>query len=342
LNNRAAHSRQRFRPQEAFTLVELLVVIAIIGVLVALLLPAIQAARESARRAQCANNLRQFGLALHNHELAKKHFPPGLVSNASGSEVYASAHAALLPYFEEPALFGLWDQSKQFSQQRPELLATVIPLFVCPSNDEQNPVVLSALGNFGMPTTFGVTDYVLSKGATDTWCVTTHDLPRDHRGVFYVNVTTRVAEIEDGTSKTVAIGEGVGGPNWPICAGAKCQTALPPSEGTFPAQGWSVGAAGSAPFESIGIYYTGIWASTVELPNKRPVTSSHAEIAGLADCRSSEEGSPHTTPNFRSDHPGGIQFLFADGSARMLADTIEARAYRALSTIAGGEATIAP
>jgi prepilin-type N-terminal cleavage/methylation domain-containing protein/prepilin-type processing-associated H-X9-DG protein len=325
------------RRHRGFTLVELLVVIAIIGLLLALLLPAIQAAREAARRSQCANNLKQFGLALENHECAKKCFPAGLVSNLAGTEIYASAHAALLPYFEEGGLSSLWDQKKQFSQQPPAALATVLPIFVCPSNDKQNPAVLSALGNFGMPTTYGVTDYVLSKGSTDTWCVTVRELPKDRRGCFYVNAATRVSEIEDGTSKTIAVGEGVGGPNWPLCEGVNCQTALPAGEGTIPAQAWSIGAAGSVTFESIGIYYTGIWASTLEPANKRPVTASHLDVLALTDCRSSEEGGTHTTPNFRSDHPGGVQFLFADGSARLIADSIDTASYRALSTIAGGD-----
>ncbi len=331
-----------YHHRRGFTLVELLVVIAIIGVLIALLLPAIQAAREAARRSQCANNLKQFGLALHNHECAKKCFPAGLVSNEVGSAIFASAHAALLPYFEEVALSALWDQKKQFSQQPPQLLAAVVPVFICPSNDKANPFTLSALGNFGMPTVYGATDYVLSKGSTDTFCVTVHDLPRERRGCFYVNLATRIAEIEDGTSKTMAIGEGVGGANWPLCHGAKCQSPLPPGEGTIPEQAWSIGAAGSVNFESIGIYYSGIWASTLEPPNKRPVTASFIDIGGLADCRSSEEGGPHSAPNFRSDHPGGAQFLFADGSARLLADTIDSTTYRALSTIAGGETASAP
>jgi prepilin-type N-terminal cleavage/methylation domain-containing protein/prepilin-type processing-associated H-X9-DG protein len=326
------HSRR------AFTLVELLVVIAVIGVLVALLLPAVQAAREAARRAQCSDHLRQFGLALHNYESTKRHFPTGLVSNEAGSEIYASAHVLLLPYFEEDSLNALWDQKKQFAQQLPQALATVVPTFICPSNAKENPFTLSALAAFGMPTVFGATDYVLCKGSTDTWCVTVHELPRERRGCFYVNLKTRTAEIEDGTSHTMAIGEGAGGENWPLCLGAKCQTPLPSGEGTIPKQAWSIAAVGSAPFESAGVYYSSVWASTIEPLNKRPVTTSHLEIGGLADCRSSEEGGPHSAPNFRSDHAGGAYFLFADGSTQFLTETIEPATYRAISTIAGGEA----
>jgi prepilin-type processing-associated H-X9-DG protein len=172
--------------------------------------------------------------------------------------------------------------------------------------------------------------------------VTVRDLPRGRRGVFYVNLTTRMAEIEDGSSKTMAVGEGVGGANWPLCLGAGCKTPLPPGEGTIPAQAWSIGAAGSVGFEAIGVYYSGIWASTLEPLNKRPVTASHLDVSSVTDCRSSEEGGPHSAPNFRSDHPGGAQFLFADGSAHMLIDTIDSGTYRGLSTIAGGEAASAP
>ena len=95
------------RIQRGFTLVELLVVIAIIGILVALLLPAVQAAREASRRANCVSNLRQFGLAMHNFESAKKHFPQGDIT--VGSSAGLSVHARLLSYVEEAQLQDLVD-----------------------------------------------------------------------------------------------------------------------------------------------------------------------------------------------------------------------------------------
>src|SRR5262249_41622874 len=124
-----------------FTLVELLVVIAIIGVLVALLLPAIQAAREAARRSSCTNNLKQFGLALHNYHDTLKVFPPGGIVKTSpttrnfpSSSVYVSVHAMLLPFFEEANLKNLYDNNRPWQLQRPDVAATAVPVFVCPSN----------------------------------------------------------------------------------------------------------------------------------------------------------------------------------------------------------------
>src|SRR5471030_2714113 len=116
------------RKSRAFTLVELLVVIAIIGVLVALLLPAIQAAREAARRSSCTNNLKQFGIALHNYHDSLKTFPPGgIVNPANIGTIFASAHAMLLPYFEETGLKGLYDSKQHWALQRPEVCKAVIP-----------------------------------------------------------------------------------------------------------------------------------------------------------------------------------------------------------------------
>lgn len=107
-----------------FTLVELLVVIAIIGILVALLLPAIQAAREAARRNSCANNLRQFGIALQNHASAKHSFPPGMEIEftATGINFFANANTFLLPYLEETAVTSRYNFEKPYWEQEVELV----------------------------------------------------------------------------------------------------------------------------------------------------------------------------------------------------------------------------
>ena len=112
------------RRREAFTLVELLVVIAIIGILIALLLPAVQAAREAARRIQCANNLKQLGLALHNYHAAMRSFAPGAVgvdpntASYSGGRIRTPFCVFVLPYIEATAQYNLYDFSKHWYQQR--------------------------------------------------------------------------------------------------------------------------------------------------------------------------------------------------------------------------------
>jgi prepilin-type N-terminal cleavage/methylation domain-containing protein/prepilin-type processing-associated H-X9-DG protein len=326
-----------------FTLVELLVVIAIIGTLISLLLPAVQAAREAARRIQCATNLKQFGLALANYEGARKHLPPGLVSDPTGTTAYASGHVALLPYFEEAAVYAGWNQNLQFMQQSPTVLAAIVPVFVCPSNEKDNPINLTALGAFGLPTTYGATDYVLCKGSTDTWCITANQVPREQRGCFYPTLNTRLSEITDGLSNTIAMGEGAGGPAWPLCHGVNCQT--PPALPTGPPPAinpWPIGGADSAGFEAAGAWFAGTWACTVEPMNKRPVTDTFIDVTALTDCRSSDQGGTHSTANFRSDHRGGVQFLFADGSVHFISETIDMPTYRAFSTIAGGESVSLP
>src|SRR5687767_10121672 len=100
------------RGRPAFTLVELLVVIAIIGILIALLLPAVQAARESARRAQCANNLKQIGVAVHNYHEARKSLPPCRLAGGTG---WATFFVLILPYMEQEQVYDLWDIQKRYS-----------------------------------------------------------------------------------------------------------------------------------------------------------------------------------------------------------------------------------
>jgi prepilin-type processing-associated H-X9-DG protein len=222
--------------------VELLVVIAIIGVLVALLLPAIQAAREAARRSNCTNNLKQFGLALQTYHNTLKTFPPGgciKVPVESGGGFFASTHAMLLPYFEEASLKNLYDSKKDWKFQTQiqdpitglsVIPATVIPVFACPSSGGENPyldmflntifIVAFTNESYKEGQRFGVTNYAVCKGVTDAWCLGPNNSPPagefNSRGMFDMNWATPIRKITDGTSNTIAMGEAAHGPNWPL------------------------------------------------------------------------------------------------------------------------------
>ena len=127
-------------PAARFTLVELLVVIAIIGILVALLLPAIQAAREAARRTQCTNHLKQFGLAIHQFELAKKAIPPSRVPCHNGTW-----YSVLWPYLEQGSIEDAWDPAKSYQEQPEQNLVHQVAIFYCPSR--RSPPQLSIRGD---------------------------------------------------------------------------------------------------------------------------------------------------------------------------------------------------
>ena len=325
----------------AFTLVELLVVIAIIGELVAMLLPAVQAARESARRAQCQNNLKQLGLGLLNHHDSLQCFPPGARMQvlATGPKILTNANVAILPYLEQGVVEAQWDHAKQYWEQLPAVLATPVALFTCPSNDFQ-AVADVIFDGLGIPagTQLATTDYALCRGATDAWCLG-NDYPSDEKGLFHiVNVADEkpmeIAQITDGTSHTLALGDAAGGDRWPTCRRAGCTE----PEGRAMADApWMIGNISTNAFSDAGWVYAGLYAATVEPINKRPVTGSILDEPGIFDCRSSVRGGPHATPNFRSDHAGGAQFLYCDGSVHFLGEPLELATYRTLSTFAGDD-----
>lgn len=345
-----------------FTLVELLVVVAIIGILVALLLPAIQAAREAARRIHCANNLRQLGAALNNYCSAQGRYPVGSVvkpdpetaGDFGADGVYSNGFTQLLPYIEEVGVAKRYDSSKPWYQQDAAVASTPIGTFVCPSvQGLDNPAFDKFLDymaqTLGLPIGgwFGRTDYALCKGANDAFCRCPEKIPDSERGMFDYNLRTRQKHLLDGTSRTMAIGEAAGGPHWALCQNPGCTAPDLPepfprlSDGPYTArQPWIGGGNVGSVFNAYHYASGGHFACTLEPLNKWPVTHFlFDDSAGVDDCRgtASNPGNTHRVPNFRSDHPEGGNFLFADGSVHFLAEDINLNVYRAMSTVAGRE-----
>lgn len=395
-----------FSRRRGFTLVELLVVIAIIGILIALLLPAVQAAREAARRMQCQNNLKQMGLTLHNYHSALGSYPPLFIYDEArvfGTGVYAAngpdptawytnAIWMLLPYMEGAQVANLYNKSKLWYDNLPQAAQSVIPTFYCPSNAHANQIsdadppgaYFKTLG-LSIGTIFGLIDYGFSKGVTDTWCwnKTGGSIPLTEKGMFGVNWVTKERDIRDGLSNTFAMGEAAQGPQWRLTLNPWTpaeQTTPPPAIAAqtygemFAVNAWAAGEPNVTSLGSgLGFYVTTIAACTRDPLNRRPVTHSLCDDVNSAgwlsnkggNCQSSINGSNglgHRSSGFRSEHAGGGNFLYADGSVHFIQDGLEFRlpagpssvspftsstpviagAYQALSTIAGGEVAQQP
>lgn len=353
-----------------FSLIELLAVIAILGLLFALTLSAVQASRESSRRAKCQNNLRQLGLALTNYSAAHGVFPPGqcvgsyldlpnvATKKLGNFRVYANALAMLLPFLEQTSL--RYDYAQPWDEQSPGILNTPLPGLVCPTNDTSpNPAKFPAMsGYFASGAECALTDYVLCKGVYDGWCLFPGLIPRDARGMFDasgprelpfpgVSFACRPAMIVDGLSNTFALGEGAGGPTWTLCKGPRCGTEYPnayqPAQGQFADNPWAAQPSYDE-FAAIGVLFSSAFAATIEPLNKRPVTHTVVAAGTLRDlmnCGPSfdwrGDGSalgPHQTSNFRSDHPGGGFFAMADASVQFVSEKVDLATYRSRSTIA--------
>ena len=366
-------SRSRRR---GFTLIELLVVIAIIGVLIALLLPAVQAAREAARRAQCTNNLKQMGLALHNYESSNGVFPPTTilipsVTGGPGSWSFQSswsAFARVSPYLEQNAFYNAINFSLTYSAAPNTTVAnTPMNTLLCPS-DRGAHIDDATLGG----TFFATTSYGTSDGDWYVWSVNwgaINTVGPMNRSLFGPNYSRSIAMILDGTSNTLAVSEGyIGHGQYRACM----NTPNAPSDATVgtwspfnvPAPGPASTAAltaligschtakgakaggpvGHTRWTNGGVYYSGF---TTAMPPNSPVTAV-SKASGFSnfganvpqDWASVDEndgGPTYMSLSASSYHPGGVNTLFADGSVRFVKNAISPTNWRALGTISGGE-----
>jgi prepilin-type N-terminal cleavage/methylation domain-containing protein/prepilin-type processing-associated H-X9-DG protein len=370
----ALRGRPRRTVPHGFTLVELLVVIAIIGVLVALLLPAVQSAREAARRSQCMNNLRQLGLALHNHHDALGRFPMNVnyIHEAGGRRDFASHLVNLAPYIEEGGLHNAIDFCDPFNPAcvRPgEQLVGNVPVrqivvaaMQCPSDTKTGLVDpregVTRWAGLARPGLVAVTNYAGSIGSqvVDSWnnfnlatvvgdggALYDHDndgedwfnttstgqpcgagpgnirsdcpWPESVSGVFArATWAAAIEEIPDGTSKTIAMGE------------------IRPHSSAFQwIHGWTLSE--------------GLWFATtapINFPTDPdevvPIGDGGRGGSGVRLPPGSDwEYDFNTAMGFKSAHPGGANFVFADGSAHFLQESIDYGAYQKLGARADGD-----
>jgi prepilin-type N-terminal cleavage/methylation domain-containing protein len=319
----------------AFTLIELLVVVAIIGILVALLLPAIQAAREAARRTQCSNNLHQLSLAMHNHLSAMRYVPPSLDWSRATSSGW-SVLARLLPYAEEPSLHGLIDFRYNYSDltnapQHGRVSAMRLPMFTCPSEQQLEPKVSATQTH--VPPNYGANQ--------GTWFTFNPATAGVGNGAFVVNVKIGDKAFTDGLSKTLAFSEvksytaKLANSGNPSTVGA----AIPDTSAAVVAYAGTFGATGHTEWVDGKIFETGF---TGTFPPNTNVEYSDGVNNYDVDFKSKTESATGTAPTYaaitsRSYHAGVVNTAMMDGSVRTVANNVDTAIWQAASTRNGAE-----
>ena len=329
-------SEMRRLKSSGFTLVELLVVITIIGILIALLLPAVQAAREAARRMQCANNLKQLGLAVLNYESSSNVLPPGAFWDLSTqiNPRKGSILLHLLPYVEQQAIFEAFDfklgvDGQCYKGTTSPIGATPIPAYLCPSDQTPKTYLdpLPADASVTGVTTVALHCYAASRGSNpmydntagcscsevskwNTYATPSMSTPEPNAYVFSgpftrLGVCLSITEIRDGLSNTIFFGE------------------VRPMSSWHADNGWATTNNGNG------------YVSTVIPINYD--TSDH-ETTGK-NC--SRYCNWNTADGFKSSHPGGAMFSYGDGSVHFLPESINHQTYQYLGAKADGNAVSA-
>jgi prepilin-type N-terminal cleavage/methylation domain-containing protein/prepilin-type processing-associated H-X9-DG protein len=336
--------------RRGFTLVELLVVIAVIVLLMALLLPAVQKVRESANKLRCANNLKQFGIALHHYHGDLGRFPPGLVSETDDlADGDSTGFTKLLPYFEQDNVYKLYHFDVPW--YHPSNYAAVgmsVKIFYCPSNRFDGVIDLGPIAaqwHTPLPPFVGSIDYAFSKGTNATLVKNSERIPNQLRGAFDVNSRTMIKTIYDGSSNTFLMGDAAAGENvYKIRDLANPdQPVINPTTGltVYAEQSWSAGCVTNSAFP----YYASVFAVTAQSglppdPRDEPMNRLHYLVTPTVDggdTTYTNASGKDWVSGFRSMHPGGCNFLFGDGGVRYVAQNVPPAVYRALSTVAGGE-----
>lgn len=324
---------KRKRKSKGFTLVELLVVIAIIGILIGMLLPAVQQVREAARRITCSNNMRQMALAMHNYESAFGHFPPGLSSRnlrTFSADNAIDSHGfnwcvSILPHVEQTAQYDILG-SLSDNYARPQWWGGTpwtdhalveFPLFVCPScpMGPLNPIrsghaknnYVGVVGPHLDLNLDEITDYSqISNSQTGPISTNDERMRIRYPGILYVNSKTTHGQISDGTSNTFLIGERDGAPMGVDSSGNQ----------------WTRGASA--------------WCGTNRV-KWQDVALGPCSADPRWTLNSSAIGFKEQFVPFTSSHPAGANFARADGSTTYVPDTIDGFIYAGQSTKSDGE-----
>jgi len=327
------------RQRRGFTLVELLVVIAIIGILIALLLPAVQQAREAARRMECTNNQKQIALAMHNHESTYGSFPP-LISLGGGHAF--SPLARLVPFAEQRAVYDLID-FEVGPRDQPDVMATHISFFLCPS-DGLIDLYPEESGRKGTTPPQAPCNYGVSLGSG---VGTNYDYTNETDGLMYSGSKVKARDITDGLSNTVMVSETLMGPI------EDATNPTPQQLQRYVAEGDCRRDRNNGGLDCFSAFAPGVIDSTF-LSEVNSATNYQGRRGNTWFMYSSRAASltgylpPNSeVPDFyahalaingpRSNHPGGVNIARCDGSVAFVAETVDLLTWHGLWSRNGGE-----